>query len=139
MENKDWPPIWIGLMIEEDLFPKSSYLKDLERELNAALDLSDYGTGLEALRFVPLVFVPEDRLHEENTEYLPGIRRLTFWRKLDYAAARQADTDTFPRLIARLFLDALPGLAEESIPDFDWQRFQADARQVLGDAGWVET
>ena len=115
---------------------KAYEVSELSRLLGERMRLSDYGTGLQSIDFVPIAVQPSNKLHEEDISYDAEEARLSIYLKLDYGAVAAADKPTFLRLLAELFLRGLDEAPQDAVPGFDWAGFRGAVEAVFVEAGW---
>lgn len=135
-KGKDWPAIWIGPILWKDIADKAPLVNRIEDLLNGAIDLSDYGSGLTAIRFVPVVLLPSNQVHEAEITYSGRKKEIFVKLPIDYALAESADEKTFRALLARLFLTSIEEYPKHQVRDFDWRRFKADVERLFAGEGW---
>ena len=138
-KDKNWPAIWIGPILWKDIADKAPLVNRIEDLLNESIDLSDYGSGLTAIRFVPFILLPSNQVHQEEVTYSRRKKEIFIKLPVDYTLAESADEGTFRALLAQLFLASIEEYSKHRIPDFDWRRFQADVRRLFAGEGWEHT
>lgn len=104
----------------------------LEQLLNAQVQLSKYGTGLQGIAAVFIGTGPEDVIHQEETTFDADKKELYIQLRLPYAALEQATEATVLGLMVRQYLQALRGFgALEQVVDFDWEGLLKDVQNLF--------
>ena len=137
MEQKQWPPIWIGPIVWKDLVEKGFLMNLMEDVLNEHIDLPDYGPGIASIRFMPFIVLPSNKVHEEAIVYSGRKKEISVKLRIDYDAAAQADEEAFRSLVAQRFLDSIAEYPKHNVKYFDWLSFQNDVRKVFEKQGWL--
>jgi hypothetical protein len=137
MEQNNWPSIWIGPIVWKDLLEKGFLTNRIEDVLNDHIDLSDYGSGIAFIRFMPFIVRPSNKIHEEAIVYSGRKKEISVKLRIDYDAAAQADEDAFRSIIAQRFLDSIAEFPKHKVKHFDWLSLQNDVRKVFEQQGWL--
>ncbi len=132
------PPIWIGPILWEDLRDKAFLVNAMEDALNDRFALSDYGSGIRSIHFVPFVLPPSNTLHEEEISYASRKKAFICKVKLDYTEAGRTNDAGFRAMLAHRFLLAIDAISNYQVKDFDWQRFRKDVQKLFEEKGWFQ-
>ncbi len=131
------PPIWLGAIFWHELAEKSFTVHPIQLTLNEHIDLSDYGTGIQAIRFVAIAVRPTNKIHEAGIEYKPRKKELYINAKLDYKEVEEAPIEDVPKMVAASFVDRINRYEDVGVKDFDTVRFKRDVEQLFAGEGWL--
>ncbi len=135
-------------MVEKNIIFVGAIAKDEDRKkfleigrvievLKEGIDLSDYGSGVSTIYYIPMGVPVEDDFHPEKIAFRPRKKELDIRLKLDYLKMKQATDEEFLQLVAQLFLSSIDRFPQRRIPDFDIPAFKADVARVFRERGWV--
>lgn len=108
MENtKKKKAFYIGAIFLEEFKDKALALKKIQEKLNKEIDLSQYGTGLQRIVFVPIAVADDDTIHEEEIKYSGRKKEISLYLKMPFSEVQLSDEPSFLQLFAKLYLDAV--------------------------------
>jgi hypothetical protein len=131
-------PIWIGSIFWKDLKDKAFSMLPVEEALNKALQLSDFGTGLQSIHFVPVAIRPTNQIHEEFMTYSGRKKQLIIQTRLNYEQVVNTPVEQFPHLVALTFYQFIDRYKKHRIKDFDVEGFKKAVKKVFEDNGWLQ-
>ncbi len=137
--NQEKPQIWFGAIFWKDLKAQALQVKEVESLLNDALDLSNYGSSLQSIDFIPIALKPSNKVHEEERHYSLRKKKLSLHLKMDFEKVTHASPEGFLPLIAQFFLEAIDEAPRHQIKNFDWPRFKKDVTELFEAEGWLQT
>lgn len=105
--------------------------------LNSRVQIEKYGNGVKELVFIFIAVLPNDKMHEEYTVYLPNEKKLVLHRKLPYHKVETYSKPEVLRLMAETYHLAIANLWEEQIPNFNYQLLEEDIQKIFIELGWL--
>ncbi len=110
-------PIWLGSIFWHELKEKSFTIRQVDELLAKNINLSDYGTGIQAIRFVAITVRPTNNIHEAGIEYKPRKKELYINAKLDYKEVEEASIEDVPKMVAASFVDRISRYEDVGVKD----------------------
>lgn len=117
----------------KDLKSQALRVNKIQEQLNARLNLAQYGPGLETVVFVPIAQLPEHHNHPERVEFSRKKRMLSLYLPLDYNQVLAANEAQFLQLLAQRLLEGLDAAEVEKFPAFAGAVFRADVQKALAE------
>jgi hypothetical protein len=136
--EEDKIPIWIGSIFWKDFKEKAFSILPIEEALNKAINLSEFGTSLEAIHFIPVAVRPANQIHEEFMTYNGRKKQLIIQTHLDYEQVVNTPLERFPHLVALTFYQFIDRYKKHRIKDFDIEGFKKAVKKVFEENGWLE-
>ncbi len=135
--NVKEPPIWLGAIFWHEVIDKSFTFNPIQIALNENIELSDYGTGIKAIRFVTVAVLPTNKIHEEGMEYKPRKKELYINAKLKYEEVEKAPPEDIPKMVAMAFVDRIEQYEDAGVKNFDTVHFKQDVESLFAGEGWL--
>lgn len=130
-------PIWVGFIAWRDFEEHGLQLNAVQRALNDAINLTDYGSSIISFNFIPMALRPTNNIHEEKITYSSRKKEINIHLKLDYQQVINAGVQGFLPLVGQLLLAGIDQAAQKRVKDFDWVRFKQDISDLLAENGWL--
>ncbi len=134
---EEFSPIWFGCIFWHEIAEKTYSTYAVEEVLKHHITLSDYGTGIKAIRFVTVAVRPTNKIHEEGMEYKSRKKELYINAKLKYEEVEKAPLEDIPKMIAMAFVDRIEQYEDAGVKNFDTVRFKQDVETLFAGEGWL--
>lgn len=118
---------------------KMSHLYQIEKSINADIQLSDYGIGVSQLQCAFIVLSQSAILPDVNVkDYIYEKKRVKIVVVLKESELLEADEYSLLNMLATHLLKVILKIAELQIAAFDWKRFYRHIRWLLIVEEWLD-
>jgi len=122
--------------ITDEILQERFYrLNELETILNKHIQLEDYGSVLQKLKYTFIALPPDGSIHENELSIYNN--QLSVKKQLDYQEALQAEPPDFYLLLIFTLYHSIKEL-DFSPLDFDLKQFEKDLKGVCVKHGWMD-
>lgn len=118
-------------MVWHEVDHKLNYLP-IEEALNLEVRLSDFGSGVEAIRFIYIEVQPDNEINEDQVIYDNYAKEVTLALKLDYPKLALADPSGVKAMLCDLDLTGIQMIKGElKDKEFDIDRLHLPIKTLL--------
>lgn len=136
MENKN--SIVVGAIAQQVDSEKFLEVTQLEDALNQSIVLSNFGTGIKKIIFVPMGVPENDPIHKESVRFYSRNKKLEIYKRVPVDDLSNLSLADFLQEIAQLFHHIMvKELTKRKIKNFDVTAFSKAIEQVFIKKGWL--
>jgi len=130
--------LWISGEIQGDIDEVFRLARqDIETNVNAVLESSNYGDGLTKLRLIAIILEKDLPDFGEDNKYWKKDRVFDSRLKIPNAEFKDADAVGQRKLIVGILLRSIAELRRRRIPNIDCAKLERDVREVAAAKGWA--